>query len=80
MLLAAESDDLAPWAGKSEGRIYASVLSEQLSQSERTWRKLMRGERLSGRLDFVRPVIGHNEFGLQLLSPQILHNKFGNRE
>ena len=31
MLLETESDDLAPWAGKSEGRIYASILSEQLS-------------------------------------------------
>ena len=51
--LAAESDNLAPWAGKSDGRIYASVLSEQLSRCERMWREFTRGERLSGSQQLV---------------------------
>ena len=51
--LAAWSDDLAPWAGKSERQIYASVLSEQLSRSERMWREFTRSERLSGSRQLV---------------------------
>ena len=33
--LSAESDDLGPWPGKREERIYTTVLSEQLRRSER---------------------------------------------
>ena len=52
MLLAAESDDLALRPG-SEGQIYASILSGQLSQSERMWCEFMRGERLGGSRQLV---------------------------
>ena len=38
---------MAPWAGKSEGRIYAFVLSEQLSRGGRMRRELTCDERLS---------------------------------
>ena len=47
--IAAENDGLSKWASKSEWRIYASVLSEQLSRSERMWREFTRGERLNGK-------------------------------
>ena len=53
MLLVAESDDLAQCAGKSEGRIYTYVLSEQLSRSGRMWRVFTLAERLSGRRQLV---------------------------
>ena len=52
--LAAESDDLGPWPGKREERIYTSVLSGQLRQSERLWHALTRGERPNGSRQLVR--------------------------
>ena len=75
--LATESDDLGLWPGKRDERIYIFVLSGQLRRSERLRRALARGERLSGSwqlvsLRFVRPELGHNEFGLQLLSQDSL--------
>ena len=73
--LAAESDDLGLWPGERDEQIYMSLPSGSWDKLKdcgahlhvvRGWAEADN----SSVSDSVRPVLGHNEFGLQLLSPQ----------